>query len=75
MQKITEIVNVRSFYRITVKVSGYDRISTTPCRLFVYVKNSRELKQTQNNISFALLGGKHDYKITSGKDSVVFSRI
>lgn len=74
MQKITAIVNVRSFDRITVKISTAG-IITSGNRLFVGVKNLRELKQTRSHILYALLGGKHDYNIHTGKDSVVFSRI
>lgn len=75
MSRISTIVCVRSFDRITVKISTSDRISTIGSRLYVYVPNSKELNKTRSDIAYALLGGKHDYSISSGKDSVVFSRI
>ena len=75
MRRISTIVCVRSFDRITVKISTSDRISTIGSRLYVYVTNSQEFNRTRSDIAYALLGGEHDYSISSGKDSVVFSRI
>ena len=79
MIRSSETIELRSLYRIIIKISPADRIITTRegliTRVFIPVKNSKELYRTMGDILLALLGRKHDYSISSGKDYIIFSRI